>query len=91
MIVMPLGPRVSVQRSSLVLGKHYTPGKKLNGPASIRQKNSSLPKGSTVSDVNKYIKPKKHPKPKPAAAAIGGAYFLLHGISLLTLVFLFPD
>ncbi len=38
--------------------ENHTPGKKLNGPAIIRQKNSIFPNGSTVSDVNTYIRPK---------------------------------
>ncbi len=40
-------------------------GRKLIGPASIRQKNSNFPMGSTVSEVNKYIKAKKLHNPNP--------------------------
>jgi hypothetical protein len=40
-------------------------GKKLIGPANVRQKNSSLPIGSTVSDVNIYISVKKDHIPSP--------------------------
>ncbi len=40
-------------------------GRKLKGPASMRQKNSNFPIGSTVSEVNKYIKAKKLHNPNP--------------------------
>ncbi len=40
-------------------------GRKLKGPASMRQKNSNFPIGSTVSEVNRYIKAKKLHNPNP--------------------------
>ncbi len=61
------------RRSALA---HYSHGKKFIGPASIRQKNSSLPNGSTVSDVKIYIKPNISQTPDPPLQLFEAVTFL---------------
>ena len=67
-----IGPKPGLPFLGETLKKHFQRygtktyiGRKLKGPASLRQKNSNFPIGSTVSEVNKYIKAKKLHNPNP--------------------------